>query len=384
MAEATASPLRLDRLGPVRVEHAALRVVELPLLSPFTTSFGTQTVRRALLVECHGDGLTGVGECVAGLEPAYSAETLGTALEVLRDHLLPGVIGHSAATVEEQLARGAWVRGHHMARAALEMALLDLAGRAAGVSLAAVLGAVTDRVGCGVSVGIQPSLDATYTLIEGYLAAGYRRIKLKCRPGYDVELASGVRARFPTALVMLDANSAYRLDDLPTLRRLDAFDLMMLEQPLAHDDLVDHAALQAQLRTPVCLDESVDSVPAARAAIRLSAGRIVNIKAGRVGGLIRAVAVHDLCREAGWPVWCGGMLETGVGRAANVALAALPNFTLPGDTSASDRYFDADILTEPFRLQSDGTLAVPTGPGLGVEVDPARIAATTQHHERIG
>ncbi|HVA21625.1 MAG TPA: o-succinylbenzoate synthase [Candidatus Micrarchaeia archaeon] len=383
MAEPPGSTLRLDRLPPVRVEGAALRVVELPLRSPFTTSFGTQTVRRAVLVECRGDGTTGVGECAAGIEPAYSSETVGTALGVLRDHLVPGVVGTEPATVADLLGRVAWVRGHHMARAALEMALLDLAGRAAGISLGEVLGATSDRVAAGVSIGIQPSLEATYSLIEGYLAQGYRRIKLKCRPGYDVELARGVRAHFPTTPVMLDANSAYRLGDAATLRQLDAFDLMMLEQPLAHDDLVDHAALQRELRTPICLDESVESVADARAAIQLRAGRIVNIKAGRVGGLIPAAGVHDACRAAGWPVWCGGMLETGVGRAANVALAALPNFTLPGDTSASDRYFEADILKEPFRLQPDGTLLVPTGPGLGVELDPSRVAAATQHHEVV-
>ncbi len=386
MPEPTVPPptLKLDRLPPVGVDRAALRVVELPLRSPFTTSFGTQTLRRALLVELEGEGNRGIGECAAGIEPAYSYETLGTALAVLRDHLVPGVVGRGPATVSEHLARVAWVRGHHMARAALEMALLDLAGRAAGVSLASVLGAAADRVPAGVSIGIQASLDATYALIDGYLAQGYRRIKLKCRPGYDIELARGVRSRYPTTLVMLDANSAYRLSDAPTLQALDAFDLMMLEQPLAHDDLVDHAALQAQLRTSICLDESVESVTDARAAIALKAGRIVNIKAGRVGGLIPAVGVHDVCRAAGWPVWCGGMLETGIGRAANVALAALPNFTLPGDTSASDRYFDQDILREPFRLEPDGTLRVPTGPGLGVEVDPDRLAATTQHHEAIG
>ncbi|MGA7362342.1 MAG: o-succinylbenzoate synthase [Candidatus Dormiibacterota bacterium] len=370
-------------LPPLRVERAWLRVVELPLVSPFTTSFGTQTVRRALLVEVEGDGVSGIGECAAGIEPGYSSETCAGALLALRDYILPSVVGGPNADVMGHADGWAWVRGHHMAKAAVEMALLDQAGRASGRSLAQILGGTRSRISCGVSIGIQPSLAATLTAIESYLGEGYQRIKLKCKPGYDVELARAVRQRFPATPLMLDANSAYSLADLDQLRALDQFDLMMIEQPLAHDDLIDHAALQAQIETSICLDESVESLADLRAAIALGSGRILNIKAGRVGGLISAVQLHDSCQEARWPVWCGGMLETGIGRAANLALASLPGFTLPGDTSASNRYFEQDILLQPFQLSRDGTLPVPSDPGLGVELDRRRLEQSTVHREEF-
>jgi O-succinylbenzoate synthase len=358
-------------------------VVALPLVSPFTTSFGTQTRREAVLVEVYGEGLRGLGECAAGVEPGYSYETRETSLEALRSYILPAVVGAEPSTPTQLAARWSWVRGHNMAKAAAEMAILDLAGKMAGRSLAAILGGTKEEIPSGVSIGIQPSLPATLTMIEGYLAEGYRRIKLKCKPGYDIELAAEVRRAFPTTALMLDANSAYTLSDLERLRQLDRFELMMIEQPLAHDDLVDHAALQAEMETPICLDESVESMADLRAAFRLGSGRILNIKAGRVAGLIPALAIHDACLAEGWPVWCGGMLETGIGRAANLALASLPGFTLPGDTSASDRYYHQDILETPFRLSSHGTLPVPTGPGLGVVVDEAALDRATVHLEVI-
>ncbi|MGH7704571.1 MAG: o-succinylbenzoate synthase [Candidatus Dormibacteria bacterium] len=370
-------------LPELRVERASVRVVELPLVSPFTTSFGTQTVRRALLVELEGDGVGGIGECAAGIDPGYSSETCAGALLVLREHILPRIVGGGAASVVGHGRSWAWVRGHNMAKAAVEMALLDQAGRASGRSLSQLLGGVRPRIGCGVSIGIQASLPATLAAIESYLTAGYQRIKLKCRPGYDVDLARAVRQHFPGTPIMLDANSAYSLDDLDQLRALDQFDLMMIEQPLAHDDLIDHATLQSQIETSICLDESVESLCDLRAAVALRSGRILNIKAGRVGGLLPAVRIHDHCVEVGWPVWCGGMLETGVGRAANLALAALPGFTLAGDTSASDRYFAQDLLSEPFALAPDGTMAVPTEPGLGIAVDPRRLEQTTIHLEQV-
>lgn len=372
-----------ESLPRLQVERARLRLVELPLVAPFTTSFGTQTVRRALLVEVEGDGISGIGECAAGIEPAYSSETSAGALAVLRDYILPSVLGQPPADVAGQARRWEWVRGHNMAKAAVEMALLDQAGRASKRSLADILGGVRSRIGCGVSIGIQPSLAATLTAIEGYLAEGYQRIKLKCKPGYDVELARAVRQRFPGTPIMLDANSAYSLKDLEQLRALDQFDLMMIEQPLAHDDLIDHAALQSQIETSICLDESVESKADLRAAIALHSGRILNIKAGRVGGLLPSVQIHDTCGEAAWPVWCGGMLETGIGRAANLALASLPGFTLPGDTSASARYFARDLLEQPFELSSDGTMPVPTHPGLGIKVDKKRLQSTTVHLEEL-
>ncbi len=373
----------IAELPALRLEGARLRVVSLPLVSPFTTSFGTQTRREAVLVELYGEGMRGLGECAAGVEPGYSYETRETALEALRRYILPAVLGTEPSTPAQLAARWGWVRGHNMAKAAAEMAVLDLAGKVAGMSLAAILGGKKEEIPSGVSIGIQPSLPATLGVIEGYLAEGYRRIKLKCKPGYDLELAEEVRRAFPFTPLMLDANSAYSLSDLGRLRQLDRFDLMMIEQPLAHDDLVDHAALQAQIETPVCLDESVESMADLRAAFRLGSGRILNIKAGRVAGLMPALAIHDACLSEGWPVWCGGMLETGIGRAANLALASLPGFTLPGDTSASDRYFHQDILETPFHLSPQGTLAVPTGPGLGVVVDEAALDRTTVHLEVV-
>jgi len=375
--------MRLEELPSTRIERARLRVVSLPLVSPFTTSFGTQSERRALLVELFGQGLVGIGECAAGVEPGYSSETYLTAMEALRHHILPSILGRDSADVLTQAGRWEWVRGHNMAKAAVEMALLDQVGQAAGLSLSVILGGVKERIACGVSIGIQSSVEATLDVIEGYLSQGYQRIKLKCKPGYDLQLAEAVRSRFPATPIMLDANSAYSLDDLPRLQELDKYQLMMIEQPLAHDDLIDHAALQAQIETPVCLDESVESLTDLRAALRLQSGRILNIKAGRVAGLIPAVAIHDQCQKAGWPVWCGGMLETGIGRAANLALASLPGFTLPGDTSASDRYFTQDLLTEPFSLASDGTMPVPKGPGLGVEIDSRRLDEATIHLEEV-
>lgn len=370
-------------LPALRIDRARLRVVALPLVSPFTTSFGTQTQRRAVLVEAFSGSLRGFGESAAGADPGYSYETTETVLESLRRYILPAVVGKEAANPIQQAGRWEWVRGHNMAKAAAEMAILDLAGQVAGLSLREILGGVKEAIPSGVSIGIQPSIAATLSAIEGYLARGYRRIKLKCKPGYDLQLASAVRERFPDTPIMLDANSAYSIADLDRLRGLDEFGLMMIEQPLAHDDLVDHARLQAAIQTPVCLDESVESIADLRAAIRLQSGRILNIKAGRVGGLRSAVAIHDECVGAGWPVWCGGMLETGIGRAANLALASLPGFTLPGDTSASDRYFERDLLETPFQLGADGTLPVPTAPGIGVNVDLRRLDETTVHLEEV-
>lgn len=375
--------MRVEDLPALKIERARLRVVSLPLVSPFTTSFGTQTERRALLVELFSDGMVGRGESAAGIDPGYSAETYRTDLEALRRHILPSILRQPQAGVDEQRQRWAWVRGHNMAKAAVEMALLDLAGQAQGVSLAEILGGTKKRIPCGVSIGIQASIPATLDAIEGYLDKGYQRVKLKCKPGYDLQLAEAVRSRFPDTQIMLDANSAYTLEDASRLRELDQYKLMMIEQPLAHDDLIDHATLQSLLQTPICLDESVESLADLRAALDLGSGRILNIKLGRVGGLLPARKIHDSCREAGWPVWCGGMLETGIGRAANLALASLEGFTMPGDTSASDRYFTRDLLEDPFTLAADGTLPVPDGSGLGVVVDRRRLDEATVALEEV-
>jgi O-succinylbenzoate synthase len=356
--------------------------VSMPLVAPFRTSFGTDTVRDALLVHVRaGDG-DGWGECVADLEPRYSAEWVDGAQAVLRQFLVPRLLAERSATADRIGALLAFVQGHPMAKGALEMAVLDAELRTAGRSFGEHLGAVRTHVDCGVSVGIHDSILALLDTVARYLDDGYLRVKLKIEPGHDVEPVAAVRERFGDELMLqVDANAAYSRADTDTLRRLDEFGLALLEQPLAPDDLLGHAALARAIRTPVCLDESITSARVAQDAIELGACSIVNIKAGRVGGYLEAKRVHDACAERGVPVWCGGMLETGLGRAANVALAALPNFRLPGDTSASARYFARD-LTAPFVLDG-GRLAVPAGPGLGVEPDPDALADFTTAVERL-
>jgi O-succinylbenzoate synthase len=363
----------------VKLERVELRRLRLPLVSPFRTSFGTSIARDVLLVRVDTPDATGWGECVADAEPTYSAEYADGAQQVLREHLLPRLTGAEvdAARVGSLLAP---VKGHPMAKGALEMAVLDAELRAAGMSFGTYLGAVADRVPAGVSVGIHPSIPELLDAVTGYLAEGYLRIKLKIEPGWDVEPVRAVRERFgDDVLLQVDANTAYRLSDARHLARLDPFDLLLIEQPLPEDDVRGHAELAQVLRTPICLDESITSARAAADAIALGACAVVNIKAGRVGGYLEARQVHDVCAANGIPVWCGGMLETGLGRAANVALAGLPNFVLPGDTSASRRYYRQDV-TEPFELD-DGHLAVPTGPGLGREPLPDALAEFTTSQE---
>jgi o-succinylbenzoate synthase len=365
----------------MRVREVELRLVALPLVRPFRTSFGETTDKECILVRVATDDDEGWGECVADREPDFSAEFNTGAWHVLRELLAPALFRageiDGAVALEDVFA---FVRGHPMAKAAILNAVLDAELRSSGTSLAAWLGADRDRVACGVSVGITPTAEGLLDQVEGYLADGYRRIKLKIAPGDDVDRVRAVRERWPGIALSVDANAAYTLGDLEVFRALDDLDLLMIEQPLHHDDLVEHARLQAAIRTDVCLDESIKRPADASAAIELGACRIVNIKQGRVGGLPAAREVHDRCRNAGVPVWCGGMLETGLGRAANLALAAMPNFTLPGDTSPSARYFHED-LTEPFVMDRDGTMAVPAGPGLGVTPIPARLDATTMARE---
>ena len=350
----------------MKLEAVELRRIGLPLVAPFRTSFGTEIVKDALLVHAIGPDSAGWGECVAMTEPLYSSEYLDAADHVLRHHLLPRLFAASEVAADDVAALVAPVKGHHMAKAAVETAILDAELRAAGVSMASRLGAVKDLVDSGVSVGIMDSISELLDAVAGYLDQGYLRIKLKIEPGWDVEPVHAVRERFgDDVLLQVDANTAYTLADARHLAKLDAFDLLLIEQPLPEDDVLGHADLAKLIRTPVCLDESIESARDAAAAIRLGACAIVNIKPGRVGGYLEARRIHDVCVSHGVPVWCGGMLETGIGRAANVALAALPGFTLPGDTSASDRYFHHD-LTKPFVLE-DGRLRVPTGPGIGVD-----------------
>jgi o-succinylbenzoate synthase len=366
----------------VRLRGVELRRIRMPLVSPFRTSFGTQTSRDVLLVRVVTEEDEGWGECVAASEPLYSSEYVDAAAEVMTRFLIPALAATErldAGVVPTCLAR---FKGHRMAKAALEMAVLDAELRAEGRPLSRELGAVSDRVPCGVSVGIMDSIPELLDAVEGYLSAGYARIKLKIEPGWDVEPVSAVRERFGDGvLLQVDANTAYTLGDAAHLARLDPFQLLLIEQPLDEEDILGHAELARSIRTPICLDESITSTRSAAAAIRLGACQIVNIKPGRVGGYLEARRVHDVCVAMGVPVWCGGMLETGLGRAANLALAALPGFTLPGDTSASDRYYRTDI-TAPFVLRN-GHLDVPTGPGLGVQPLPDELAAHTVATEWI-
>jgi o-succinylbenzoate synthase len=348
----------------VKVEMVELRRIAMPLVRPFRTSFGTQTARDILLVRVVTDVGEGWGECVALADPVYSSEYVAGAQEVLRQYLVPQVLTAPLASARQMSSRVSAVIGHRMAKAALETALLDAELRAASLSLATYLGGVRDRVDCGVSVGIAPSVPELLDEVRGYVEEGYRRIKLKVEPGWDLEPMAAVRAEFGDDLLLqVDANTAYTTSDLRHLARFDEFGLLLIEQPFAEEDIEAHVRLSGTIQTPVCLDESVVSAASAADAIRRGACSVVNIKAGRVGGYLEAARVHDVCAALGVPVWCGGMLETGLGRAANVALASLPGFTLPGDTSASSRFYREDI-TEPFVLE-DGRLPVPQGPGIG-------------------
>ena len=363
------------------VERVELRVIRMRLKEPFETSFGREHDREAILVTVYADGLEGWGEVVASRDFGYSYETIETAWHVLRAFLIPAVLGQDIPDIETVARVGERLRGHPMARAGLEAAFWDLLARQAGLPLARYLGGIRDRVPVGVSIGLQPTDELLLEKIRGYLEEGYQRIKVKIKPGRDVEMIAAIRRVFPEILLMADANSAYRLEDADRLATLDEFHLMMIEQPLHWDDLYEHSLLQARLRTPICLDESIHTARHARAALEMGACRIINIKPGRVGGLLEAKRIHDLCHARGIPVWCGGMLETGIGRAANVALASLPGFTLPGDLSASDRYYHEDLIDPPFVLNPDGTLSVPPGPGLGVHIDRRKVDRATLRME---
>jgi len=367
----------------MRIDRIELRHIKMHLVAPFETSFGVETDEEHIIVRVDADGLTGWGECPAGAEPYYSYETVQTAWHILRDFLVPAVLHQNILSVDDAIARGARVRGHNMAKAGLESALWDAFAKARGVSLSKALGGTRDRIAVGVSVGIQSSPDALVERVGGYLREGYRRIKVKIAPGRDLAFVSAVRKAFPNILLQVDANSAYTLADVATLRAMDEYKLLLIEQPLGYDDIFDHSKLQRELKTPVCLDESIHSLADAQAALDLGSCRIINIKPARVGGYTESKRIHDLCASRNAPVWHGGMLESGIGRAGNVALASLPNFTLPGDISASKRYFAEDIVAPEFQVASDGTMAVPTKPGIGAEVLPERLERVTVHREEF-
>jgi o-succinylbenzoate synthase len=359
----------------IRLEAVELRRIGMPLVAPFETSFGVQLERDILLVKATTSEGVGWGECVAGEEPTYSSEYVDGAQHVLAHHLLPRLFEREGVAADDVFPLLRPVHGHQMAKAAIEMALLDAELHARGESFASRFGAVRDAVDCGVSVGIHRSVPELLETVSGYLDQGYRRIKLKIKPGWDVEPVRAVREQFPEVPLQVDANTAYAESDARHLAELDAFGLLLIEQPLPEEQVMAHARLARIVRTPICLDESIHSLQAAVDAIELHACAIINIKPGRVGGYLEAKRIHDLCAKHSIPVWMGGMLETGLGRAGNVAMAAMPNFTLPGDTSASDRYYHHDI-TEPFVLH-DGRLRVPSGPGLGVRIDQARLEEVT-------
>ncbi len=361
----------------INIDAIHLREINLPLAFPFETSFGLTTGRRILLVELEAEGLTAWGECVAGEHPYFSDEMIDTAWIITETELAPRLLDVEIAGGGDCPRLFGQVRGHRMAKAALENAVWELAARRSGVSLAETLGGTRTVIPCGVSIGIQPSIDALLEKVEGELAAGYQRIKLKCMPGWDREIFEAVRERWPEILLSCDANSAYRMKDFDQIATWDEFDLLMIEQPLWFDDFYFHSMLQKRIKTAICLDESIRNRRDALAAIDMESCRILNIKVGRVGGFSEAIAVHNAAAERGIPVWCGGMLETGIGRSHNIALSSLPNFSLPGDVSASSRYWTQDIIEPEVTVSKRGEITVPTGVGSGFRVDRQRIESLT-------
>ncbi|MCS6994778.1 MAG: o-succinylbenzoate synthase [Anaerolineales bacterium] len=357
----------------MKLERITLYPLKMPLVSHFETSFGRIYERECVLVKVESEGLTGWGECAADRDPGYSYETTGTVMHILKDFVLPLLAGQQVADAADFQRRVAPIRGHHLAKAGVEMAIWDLLGQRQGKSLRELFGGQRERVEVGVSVGIQDTTADLLRTVERYVSEGYRRVKLKIKPGRDVSETQAVRRAYPSLKLQVDANSAYSLQTAEALHPLDDLDLLLIEQPLYEDDLWDHRLLQKKLRTPLCLDESVISPRHARYAIEMEACRVINIKPGRVGGLSQALEIHRMCHEINMPVWCGGMLETNIGRASNLALASLPGFTLPGDISASARYYRQDVTDETFTLNPDSTITVPNAPGLGVTVNETRV-----------
>jgi o-succinylbenzoate synthase len=366
----------------IHLDRITLREIRMPLVHFFETSFGRTTERRILLVEVASDGIAGWGEVTCGENPFYNEEWTDAAWMILHDYVAPRVLKHEFESAAQVGARSAHIRGHLMARGGLEAAVWDLEARMLGKPLHAHIGgSARNEIPCGVSIGIQDSVPQLLQKIETELAAGYQRIKMKIKPGWDVDVVREVRRRFPHVLLMADANSAYTLADAGRLKCLDEFRLMMIEQPLAHDEILDHAKLQAQLDTPICLDECIRSAHHAEQAIALDAGRIINIKLGRVGGFAEAKRVHDVAQAAGIPVWCGGMLESGIGRAHNIALSTLPNFTLPGDVSASKRYWSRDVIRPEVEVTPQGTIVIRSDPGFGYDLDRDFLDSITVRRE---
>jgi O-succinylbenzoate synthase len=375
-SQAPIRPLAVD-CDPIEIESVELRTVRLPLNEPFETSFGSIDSRLIFLISVKGGGLTGWGEVVAAEEPRYSYETVGTAWHVIRDYLAPAMLARPVANLADLSARFSLFRGHNMAKAGLELAYLDLLAQASNQSLSQLIGGTRARIPVGVSLGIQPAIEQLLSKVDRYLILGYQRIKLKIKPGWDVDVVRETRRRHGNILLSVDANCAYKSAEDNMLEALDEFGLLMIEQPLDYDDLIEHAKLQSRLRTAICLDESITGVTRARQALDLGSCRIINIKIGRVGGYSQALPIHDLCYSRNISVWCGGMLESGIGRAHNIALASLPGFSLPGDISASSRYFAHDVIVPEVSVDSSGMVEVPRRAGLGFQVNLDYIASKT-------
>jgi O-succinylbenzoate synthase len=353
----------------MKIYSITLHHISMPLVAPFETSFGRETDRECVLITLQADGLMGYGECVATRDPGYNYETAGTVWHILKDFVTPLILGQDVIDAGDFQTRVEGIRGHHLAKAGVEMALWDLLGKSSGKSLKEMIGGTRDKVDVGVSIGIQESASALVRTVESYLEKGYRRVKIKIKPGREVEETSAVRNAYPDLRLQVDANSAYTLETSDALKPLDDLNLLLIEQPLYEDDIWDHRRLQAEFKTPICLDESVITPRHARYALEMEACKIINIKPARVAGLSQGIMIHDYCLARNVPVWCGGMLETGVGRASNLAIASLPGFILPGDISASDRYYQRDITNERFVLNDDSTIDVPNGHGLGITID---------------
>ncbi len=367
----------------MRIDAIIFRELHMPLVRPFETSFGVTRDRRILLAEVRSEGLIGWGECTVGERPFFSEESTDTAWQVLTKDLGPMLAAENPEHGGDCPRIFRQVRGNRMAKATLENAIWDLEAQREGISLSQLLGGVREEIPCGVSLGIQSSISELLSIVERELAAGYQRIKLKCKPGWDVEVFDQVRNRWPEIMLSCDANSAYRLGDIEHLVGFEAFDLLMIEQPLWHDDFYYHSMLQKQMHTAICLDESIRNRRDALAAIEMESCRIINIKLGRVGGFSEAIHVHNAAQERGIPVWCGGMLESGVGRAHNIALASLENFSLPGDVSASARYWVEDIIEPEVTVSPRGEIGIPDSPGRGYEVKSELVERLTVRKETI-